>query len=149
MKKLIFYCFFLGMIGVSCRNEFEVEPSNTSLEQLLGRWKLTRYQDLNTQEDIGQPSDPLLGEMWIHFNEDGTAGSKLNCNGGGCNYSLNGNRITLSPTIMTQVGCNSDWVDLFFKVFENPDNAPFVTVNGLTLTLISENQKRKVTMMKL
>jgi heat shock protein HslJ len=149
MKKVIFYCLFLVMIGASCRNSFEVEPSNFSVQQLLGTWKMTRYQDLTTQEDIGQPTDPHLGEMRIHFNADGTAGTKLNCNSGGCNYSLEGNRITLSPTLMTQIGCNPAWCDLFFKVFENPNNAPFVTVNGLTLTLISENQKRKVTMTKL
>jgi heat shock protein HslJ len=146
MKKGLFFCLFLGITLISCRNAFEVEPSTVSVDALLGSWKMVRYQDLETNVDVNQPSDPLLGELRMNFNADGTAGGRINCNSMGFEYSLQTNRITLISGFTTNINCDESWVDHFFKVYENPTNAPFVSVNGLTLTLTSENRKRKVTM---
>ena len=56
--------------------------------------------------------------------------------------------MTLTKGITTDVGCNETWAENFYKVFENPTNAPHVHVNGTVLTLTSADFKRKVTMNK-
>jgi heat shock protein HslJ len=148
MKKAIFFCLLLGMTTLSCRNEFEVEPSLVSVDALLGTWKMTRYQDLETNVDVNQPSDPLLGELRITFNADGMGGGRINCNSMGFEYRLERSQLTIINAITTNINCDESWVGNFFKLYDNPTNAPFVRVSGATLTLTSENQKRKVTMIR-
>jgi heat shock protein HslJ len=149
MKKSILFTALLSIAALSCsKKEFSLEPTVASTNEVLGRWKLTRYEDLATGEELTQPDVKKFGEMTITFKADNTAGGRINCNGRGFLYSISEGKMSLTKGITTEIGCDESWANNFYKVFENPDNSPHISVNGANLTLISANLKRKVTMEK-
>jgi heat shock protein HslJ len=150
MKKSLLLIALLSMTILSCsKKEFTVEPTVVSINEVLGKWKLVRYEDLATCEDLTQPDAKKYGEMTMTFKADSTARGLINCNGRLFLYLISEGKMSLSKQATTDVGCDESWANNFYKVFESPDNSPHISVNGTVLTLVSENLKRKVTMNKL
>jgi heat shock protein HslJ len=149
MKLSISLIAFLSIVVLSCsKKEFGLEPTVVSTNEVLGKWKLTRYEDLATGEDLTQPDVQKFGVMTMTFKADNTAGGRINCNGRSFLYSISEGKMSLTKGITTEIGCDESWANNFYKVFENPDNLPHISLNGAVLTLISSNLKRKVTMEK-
>ena len=148
MKKLLLFLTLLVVTTTACKKEFSVEPANVTVNDVLGTWKLTRYQDLATKEEATQPDIKKFGEMTITFRADGTASGRINCNDRAFDFTIQNSQMTLVKGGTTKVYCDETWANNFYKVFENPTNAPRVRVSGTVLTLISADFKRKVTMNK-
>lgn len=148
MKKLLLLLAILSITAMACQKDFSVEPANVSVNDLVGRWKLARYQDLATKEDATQPDIKKFGEMTITFRSDETAGGRINCNSREFDFTIQNSQMTLTKGGTTKVGCDETWAENFYKVFENPTNTPHIRVNGTVLTLTSTDFKRKVTMDK-
>jgi META domain len=150
MKLPISLIAFLSIAVLSCsKKEFALEPTVVSANEVLGKWKLTRYEDLATCEDLTQPDVKKYGEMTMTFKADSTARGLINCNGRSFLYSISEGKMSLTKDATTDVGCDESWANNFYKVFEKPDNSPHISVNGTVLTLVSANLKRKITMHKL
>jgi heat shock protein HslJ len=149
MKLPISLIAFLSIVVLSCsKKEFALEPTVVSTNEVLGKWKLTRYEDLATGEDLTQPDVKIYGEMTMTFKADSTALVRINCNNHFGSFSIQDGKLNLKKGGATLVGCDESWARNFYKVFENPDNLPHISLNGAVLTLISSNLKRKVTMEK-
>jgi heat shock protein HslJ len=149
VKKTFLLIALLSMTILSCsKKEFTVEPTVVSISEVLGKWKLVRYEDLTTGEDQTQPEVKIYGEMTMTFKADSTAIGRINCNSHFNTFSIQGGKLILKGGGATLVGCDESWAENFFKVLRNPDNSPNISVNGAVLTLVSANLKRKVTMNK-
>ncbi len=151
MKKLVLYAMLFAYCLIACKKEttFTADANVTSVSQLMGTWQMTRYQDLETKEDMSQPDVNIFGTFKLTFSSDSTAQGRTPYNSLYLSYRINVNKLMVINAATSLVGCNETWTDKFYNIFKNPSNSPYLTVNENTLTLVSENLKRKVTMTKI
>jgi heat shock protein HslJ len=130
MKKLRLLIVFLSIAFLSCsKKEFKLESTVVSTNEVLGKWKLVRYEDLETGEDLTQPDVKIYGEMTITFKADSTASGRINCNSFFNTFSIQDGKLSVKNGGQTLVGCDESWALNFYKVFEKPDNSPHISVN--------------------
>jgi heat shock protein HslJ len=148
MKKIAFFLFILGIFA--CKKEtFTVNSSTITHNDILGKWEMIRYQDLDTNDDrLIKTGDPILGTMIVEFKADSTIGGKENCNTIQGNFLIMNQKIKIFNVGKTKVGCAQDWVKLFYTPFDQAETA-FINKSDGVITFISSSGFIKVTMKKI
>ncbi len=148
--KIMFCALFVGLMLLSCRKEFDVTPSNLTTNDIVGEWKITRYEDLDTKEDANPANHLMFGELFVTFSPTSASFGNASCGTQSFEYSLAGGHIRLTQNFIAINSCMDTGDSFhFYKVFRKPDNNPFINRNAATLTMISDNRKRKITMTKM
>jgi hypothetical protein len=149
MKKLI-GLFILISVSISCKKDnFEIESYTVSHSDIIGKWDMIRYQDLDAGDDRLKPDAAFsLGSMIVEFKADSTIVGRENCNSISGKFLINSQRIQFSKTASTLVGCNLSWISLFYNVFD-ANQMCYINKSGDIITLISENKYKKVTLKKI
>jgi hypothetical protein len=151
MKKL-FSSFILITAFISCRKEttFELTQSRVSHTDIVGKWDMIRYQDLEANDDRLKPDASLsLGSMILEFKADSTIGGRENCNEISGRFLISANqKVKIFDIGKTKLNCNFSWVQLFYTVFDAQEMC-FINKSGDILTFISENKFKKATFKKI
>jgi heat shock protein HslJ len=148
MKNLITLLLIIGFIA--CKKEtFTVNTSTITHNDILGKWEMIRYQDLDTNDDrLIKTGDPILGTMIVEFKADSTIVGRENCNSIKGNFLITNQKIKIFNIGSTLVGCSRDWVKLFYKPFDQAETA-FINKSDGVITFISSSGFIKVTMKKI
>ena len=86
----------------------------TGPSDLKGRtWRL---ESMQTEGGTFRPEDP--GQFTVEFNADGTVGVRADCNQCGGSYTLNGDRLTVSPLTCTLIACPTSRGQQFAALLE-------------------------------
>jgi hypothetical protein len=148
MKNLITLLLIIGLY--SCKKEtFTVNDSTITHNDILGKWEMIRYQDLDTNDDrLIKTGDPILGMMIVEFKADSTIAGKENCNTIQGNFLITNQKIKIFNVGKTKVNCSQDWVKLFYKPFDQNETA-FINKSDGIITFISSSGFIKVTLKKI
>jgi heat shock protein HslJ len=148
MKRITIFTFFFLTLS-SCQKETFTRPTTTlSHAEILGKWEMIRYQDLDVNDDRLKPNDSALGSMVVEFKQDSTVTGRENCNDIQGNFLITNQKIKIFNIGKTKVGCTDAWVKLFYNVFDQ-NQTTYISKSGDILTLISENTFKKVTLKKI
>ena len=149
MKNLI--TLFILISGlIACKKEtFPIAQTTITHNDILGKWEMIRYQDLDIHDDRLKPDVALgLGTMIVEFKADSTISGKENCNTIQGNFLITNQKIKISNISRTKVGCAQEWVKLFYNVFD-ANETTFINKSDGILVFISANGFKKVTMKKI
>lgn len=149
MKNLI--TLFILISGlIACKKEtFPIAQTTITHNDILGKWEMIRYQDLDINDDRLKPDLALgLGTMIVEFKTDSTILGKENCNTIQGNFLITNQKIKISNISRTKVGCAQEWVKLFYNVFD-ANETTFINKSDGVLIFISANGFKKVTMKKI
>jgi heat shock protein HslJ len=149
MKKLI-GLFILIAAFISCKKEaFEIAQNTVSHNDIIGKWEMIRYQDLDANDDRLKPDAAFaLGSMIVEFKADSTIAGRENCNTISGIFLISNQKIKISGIGRTKINCNLSWVQLFYNVFDAQEMC-FINKSGDIITLISQNKFKKATLKKI
>lgn len=120
--------------GGTMKFSASVKEEKTGLENATWRWQSS--ENSRNKLTVDKPEN-----YWIEFNSDGGLGVKADCNGGGANYETNGEKLTITSVISTQMFCGERSHDRRFV--RGLENAQSFSVEGNTLTIKSGNDTMK------
>lgn len=120
--------------GGTMKFSASLKEEKTGLENTTWRWESS--QNSRSKLTVDKPEN-----YWIEFQPDGGLGVKADCNGGGANYEMSGNKLTISSIISTQMFCGErSHAGRFVSGLEN---AQSFSVEANTLTIKSANDTMK------
>ena len=120
--------------GGTMKFSASLKEETTNLKNTMWRW--ASAENSRNKLTIDKPEN-----YSIEFRTDGGLGVKADCNGGGANYETNGNKLTISSVISTQMFCGERSHDKRFV--RGLENAQSFQIEGNTLTIKSANDTMK------
>lgn len=120
--------------GGTMKFSASLKEEKTDLENTTWRWQSSETS--RNKLTVDKPEN-----YWIEFKPEGGLGVKADCNGGGANYEMSGNKLTISSVISTQIFCGER--SHAARFVSGLENAQSFSVEGNTLTIKSGNDTMK------
>lgn len=108
--------------------EGEADPSRMKLNMKTWNWVKTEYSD-------GKMATPRTDKFTISFKDAKTFSATTDCNGVGGEYLIDGNKISFSKMVSTQMYCEKSQESDFTKMLSETQSYMFTSKGELVLSL--------------